>query len=868
MFKPEDPELSSDLEWMLQSGQADNPMLAEALVEETYRSVYQFSLSYSQSPIDARKITAEIYGAALCSVYRFPRSNNIRLWLYRRALEVLHSKSFRNKTRSTFRESLSAKNIVRENLLLSIHPSHATNAAEVVLWNSVDSLPEPQRTPVLLHYLLDWPATEIAGLLGREETAAFQLLATSRERLLQALDEGNFPVEDLDGKTFDEGLSRSLKRRWPLPEYPAPIPELVKEVLEKAGQLSTRKTLRAKLNEMMVVGLVILAAAGVIWSFNTFFPEPAAPGPAAAPPREGVQRRQDQARPRPTRTPMPSPSPVRPFYRETFPDDAIYTVQEGDTYDEIALRLGVDADHLRQLNRVPDHARARPGQMLLIPGRLTPAAPREATPVPPAPTVEPLTENSTMEEIEERFSELNSLWPTFWFDARVRLYGPPGYIGSYSTYRIQFWLAENSWMSLSGPDGDIPSEVFMISPDTGNWLEAYPDKGKIWFREIQEQESGLPTFFRYLELIVANDFYNRSTTPGGDIRLSGKDTVYGRATLVLEKRNPRGVLLSRTWIDTLSAFPLKHQEFSEADPETLVYESLLTGIEYNFELPYDVFDPWLPWRGGYAANSSGDPELAAVPFPDYMLARHLPKEGEQTLETDLADKTLYFEYLEELGYFNENRLYPTNVYAGTRHLGTIHIPDPFHMICQRSSDGTKLAFTSWNTSLGFEGQPGGPLRWVSLSGTVEVKNLLPGLYTNSFAFSPDGRKIAVSAFEPDAYDSLADDQLFIISLEDGDIVRIKDVLGAYSLVFNEDGSQLAALTPRPRFIQYSSRFAAQLKIIDMNLEEVILERDLLEDHSGRLYPATLEPENWPLQNWGVGFPVEMGGLEDCSAPPK
>jgi hypothetical protein len=63
MFKPEDPELSSDLEWMLQSGQADNPMLAEALVEETYRSVYQFSLSYSQSPIDARKITAEIYGA-------------------------------------------------------------------------------------------------------------------------------------------------------------------------------------------------------------------------------------------------------------------------------------------------------------------------------------------------------------------------------------------------------------------------------------------------------------------------------------------------------------------------------------------------------------------------------------------------------------------------------------------------------------------------------------------------------------------------------------------------------------------------------------------------------------------------------------
>jgi hypothetical protein len=28
------------------------------------------------------------------------------------------------------------------------------------------------------------------------------------------------------------------------------------------------------------------------------------------------------------------------------------------------------------------------------------------------------------------------------------------------------------------------------------------------------------------------------------------------------------------------------------------------------------------------------------------------------------------------------------------------------------------------------------------------------------------------------------------------------------------------------------------------------------------------PSDWPVTNWGVPFPVEMGGMEACAAPPQ
>jgi DNA-directed RNA polymerase specialized sigma24 family protein len=82
------PELSSDLEWMLQSGQAPKEMMAEALVEEYYEPVFRLGLAILGDSEQARQTALETFSGALLEAHRYDGKCGVRNWLLRLALNT------------------------------------------------------------------------------------------------------------------------------------------------------------------------------------------------------------------------------------------------------------------------------------------------------------------------------------------------------------------------------------------------------------------------------------------------------------------------------------------------------------------------------------------------------------------------------------------------------------------------------------------------------------------------------------------------------------------------------------------------------------------------------------------------------------
>jgi hypothetical protein len=72
-------------------------------------------------------------------------------------------------------------------------------------------------------------------------------------------------------------------------------------------------------------------------------------------------------------------------------------------------------------------------------------------------------------------------------------------------------------------------------------------------------------------------------------------------------------------IDKTTGFILKYNrdpEYPINREEQAYYpvESIILSVEYNVDFPQDLFNPRLPWRGGYAWEHSGAPQRA-TPAP-------------------------------------------------------------------------------------------------------------------------------------------------------------------------------------------------------------------------------------------------------------
>jgi hypothetical protein len=321
---------------------------------------------------------------------------------------------------------------------------------------------------------------------------------------------------------------------------------------------------------------------------------------------------------------------------------------------------------------------------------------------------------------------------------------------------------------------------------------------------------------------------------------------------LIEEKDAEERRTSSFWLEDTRGIVLRKQWYTKADPDVLAQEVAITQLGYDIDFPQELFDPRLPWRGGFAADFNGDPE-AQEPYelPGFIqqAARSLePLAAEPYNQADLdylgGQLTLDFQY-----NFNPNN--PTDqadLYLDRRFIGTALFGNPWTMVCQRSPNGRKLAYVSQARRYdSLDSQ----LRWLNLDGPFGRGRNLEDMVVTHFAWAPDSRWLAVFGYEP--RNPFNSGQLIVLDTETGGQKTLLEVDAANSLVWRPDGERLALIV-RP----YPDSFEEEVWVIETEKGGLVNRIPIDFDNS--------YSDAWPMEDWGVEFPTLMDTFETCVGP--
>ncbi len=156
-------------------------------------------------------------------------------------------------------------------------------------------------------------------------------------------------------------------------------------------------------------------------------------------------------------TATPPPATLAPTPIARYPSNAVFwRVQPGDTLPLLAQRYGVSVSDLLAWNGLDDpNAPLKVGDLIAVRMRFAGTLPGWEE----IPTAEPLPANASPEDILERMRNSAVYWRTLWVDAFIAAYGPVGYTGPPRVLRQQVWLTQDGRsLVLEGPE-DGPAEV-------------------------------------------------------------------------------------------------------------------------------------------------------------------------------------------------------------------------------------------------------------------------------------------------------------------------------------------------------------------------------------------------------------------------
>jgi DNA-directed RNA polymerase specialized sigma24 family protein len=159
----ENPDLSPDLEWMLQSGQASRALLAEALAEEFYPSIYNLALIFLGEEKAARTAALQTFRAALRNFDRYRPVFGVKTWFYQQAAKSCQRAGL--KTRGVRRLRKIAKPVYP----IFREENSSPRESDDPLLEAIRVLPGQLRMAVLLRCLIGLEEREIAWVLGLAE---------------------------------------------------------------------------------------------------------------------------------------------------------------------------------------------------------------------------------------------------------------------------------------------------------------------------------------------------------------------------------------------------------------------------------------------------------------------------------------------------------------------------------------------------------------------------------------------------------------------------------------------------------------------------------------------------------------------------
>lgn len=828
--------LSPDSEWVLLSGQVSAEDLAAVLIEEYALQLYCLWYTLTGDISKSWEGLRATLSQALLKASQYNGLSSGRAWLYQLTLEVW-------RTRPGFKATLPDRFPWQD---LSVATPDEERVGRLVQ-SSLSELNQQDQLLILFVLWQGCSTEEAADILNLESIQVEQTLRWYKASLLEKL-----PAEEFgsSGKLIlDWFAAQAEKWREAHAFTSQETKRLFARVLETSRPKLIQKHLFVRLAEGLLVGLVILGIWGLFTSLDRFLPEPEPTQEivyvtvfvTSTPPSGVLGENPPASQPvRPTGWPIPA-AEVRD-----------YIVQAGDDLETIARKFaGREADEILRFNRLAPGQDLEGGQRLLIPPRPDESPYPQATPVPgsgfsSSSLVEAPPRSPGAPRLFSQYRWNTEGWDTLWVDLVYRDHRQYPQHATAGRVRLQAWLSDNQLLAIQGTPEGVPDQVLLAWLGQDLYYQATPDEFDSRYRPLEaDQFAAHPILRSYLTRLF-NPFYPALRRGERSFRLSGVELMNGVEVEVLEGRNREGWLISRLWVDRDGGLILRSQRFSGDSDERLEDEIRVTRWAYNIDFPQDLFDPRFPWRGGFAQEYDGEPEIStlskpvvAVPFVGTPVANPWAS----NLPSDAAFQPLT---LRLTGSFSaSSRTYqPLDIYAGETYLGRIRLNNLDKLVCERSPDGKILAFVNHP---GSRHKPLTYLQWLSLgNGEKAAQQALSGIGIQYFAFASDSRRVAF--FGEDGWRQ----GLFVYDLIDNRLDFLLQLDSAHSLAWRPDGKYILLIGSRGG--QTGSEQVILVRASDG--QEFFTQPDELVN--GDLF-------NWPELEWGVNFPVEMKGLESCTS---
>jgi hypothetical protein len=502
--------------------------------------------------------------------------------------------------------------------------------------------------------------------------------------------------------------------------------------------------------------------------------------------------------------------------------------------------MGTSPEVLKSFNRVPSGVTPVAGTRLLDPGEWIHLFPGAMLPE----SRDPLTRTLTLTEA----LDMQPRYSTLWFDGLAVDYGPAAYVGPARATRVQMWQARGRTLVLAGRSQAALPELARLTIDGREWI-AKPDINTPWVWPWEPSEYEMTMAYGFSTSLLYSLVGRGDLSVQDNFRVIGREQVAGVNALEVVREADEFEQPSRFWVDDRRGLVLR-RVFYHRGGEIPLFEYVLNQVVYNAPHPGEVLTEAIPWRGSYALDVTGAPEALGE---GAQQPRGRSRRGGQRPPPpgfDPSAAQLTFRY--PVNYPGEGLSMDVELFADGYYLSKINFGDPWTMLCSRSPDGRSVAFVSDPDNL--PGSPEARLHYFSLDDSSELRAFSLG-GPNGMSepvFSPDSRKLAY--FMRSTVGSPGN--LAVLNLDTRAITRFFKAWDVRSLVWSPDGENLAMIA---------------------HLDESGEEHVVVVDASGAkttIYSAAIDVQgnrdqrDWPMLEWGVEFPVDRGGMDDCARPPE
>jgi RNA polymerase sigma-70 factor (ECF subfamily) len=147
-----------------------------------YPLIYRYAFVRLANPEDAEDVTSQVFLEALKGIHRYEfRGRPIVAWLYGIAHNLVqHRRQELARRPKPIELSEGGAEALLDN-------SEATDA-KLLVWSVLEMLKDEHREILVLRYLLDFPAKEVAAILGKTEQAVYSLQLRALDAARRVLD--------------------------------------------------------------------------------------------------------------------------------------------------------------------------------------------------------------------------------------------------------------------------------------------------------------------------------------------------------------------------------------------------------------------------------------------------------------------------------------------------------------------------------------------------------------------------------------------------------------------------------------------------------------------------------------------------------